>query len=115
MLYIRKFLDELATIHLIPDEIDLHKVPSRQEFRKACYDNISSYFMKACAAISPEMAEDFRREQEEQERRKDKIARHLPVIILAESRKRQAHGRQTKSTSGAQTQNKKNSLNFLLI
>jgi len=106
MLYMRKFLDELATIHLIPDEIDLHKAPSRQQFRKACYDNISSFFMKACASISPEMAEDFRREQEEQEARRDEIARHLAVIILAESRKRQPHGRKTETPSIAQAQDK---------
>ena len=36
MLLSRKFLDELATIHLMPDEIDFHRVPSRQDFRKAC-------------------------------------------------------------------------------
>ena len=106
MLYMRKFLDELATIHLIPDEIELHKVPSRQEFRKACYDNISSFFMKACASISPEMAEDFRREQEEQERRKEQIAWYLAVIILAESRKRQSHGRKTETSSSTQAKDK---------
>ena len=36
MLFSRKFFDELATIHLMPDEIDLHKVPSEEEFNKDC-------------------------------------------------------------------------------
>ena len=83
MLYMRKFFDELATIHLMPDEIDLHKVPSEQEFRKACYDDIASSFMNACAAISPEMAEEFRREQEEQERRKQEAITDLEAVFAA--------------------------------
>lgn len=66
----RKFLDEMDTIHLRPDEIELTKVPSEEEFRKACHDDIASFFMAACEAINPDMAKDFRREQEEQEQQK---------------------------------------------
>ena len=110
----RKFLDELATIHLIPYEIDLHKPPSEQKFRRDCRDNISSFFMKACAAISPEMEEDFRRQQELQEKKRyvsKAVGRHNPC-----GEQETASTWQTNKTHPQRAKQKRKArLNFLLI
>lgn len=102
MLLSRKFLDELATIHLMPDEIELHKVPSEEEFNKNCYDGIASSFMAACAAINPCMAEDFRREQEDQKARMQEAITDLEAVLaahFADSRTRLKNGRYEKETA----------------
>ena len=105
MLYMRKFLDELATIHLIPDEIDLHKVPSEEEFNENCYNGIASSFMAACAAIVPDMAEDFRREQEDQKARMQEAITDLEALLdahFADSRTGLRNGRNEKETASPQ-------------
>lgn len=105
MLFSRKFFDELATIHLMPDEIDLHKVPSEEEFNKDCYNGIASSFMAACAAINPDMAEDFRQEQEDQKAKMQEAITDLEAVLaahFAKSRTRLKNGRDEKETASPQ-------------
>ena len=63
MLGFNNILKNMDEFFSMPNEIELTKVPTIEESRKACRDNIAAAFMRSCEAISPAMAEEFRREQ----------------------------------------------------
>ena len=96
MLLSHKFLEEWDNLHLLPDSIELTDVPSIMESREAIYDNIASYFHISCARISPQMAERFRQEQEQQEA---KLSEYVNALAHAMRKSRQEHVQKEKTTS----------------
>ena len=76
-------LKNMDEFFLIPSEIEFTKVPTIEESRKACRDNIAAAFMRSCEAISPAMAEDFRREQEEQKEALQNLLDSLTTLQTA--------------------------------
>jgi len=95
----QKFLEEWDNLHLLPNSIELTDVPSITESREAIYDNLASYFYISCARISPQMAERFRQEQEEQEA---KLSEYVTALAHAMSKNRQEHVKKEKTTLNEQ-------------
>ena len=68
-------------------------------------NGIASSFMAACAAINPDMAEDFRQEQEDQKAKMQEAITDLEAVLaahFAKSRTRLKNGRDEKETASPQ-------------